>query len=105
MDNVHCKKDTSLTKEEKEVFTGHLEQEGLSYNIWDLFEEWVERSTSKVKFFYLKVYKDENLIGLGLFSKIKPFDLTTSYYYNRNFTRLYFEKSSNANKGMPILFN
>jgi len=79
MNNVHCKKDTSLTKEEKDVFTGHLKIEGLSHNIWDLFEEWVEISTSKVKFFYLKVYQGNELIGLGLFLKIKPLDLTTSY--------------------------
>ena len=79
MNNVHCKKDTSLTKEEKDVFTGHLKIEGLSHNIWDLFEEWVEISTSKVKFFYLKVYQENELIGLGLFLKIKPLDLTTSY--------------------------
>ena len=79
MNKVYCKKDISLTEEEKEVFTGHLKQEGLSGNIWDLFGEWVERSTSKVKFFYLKVYQDDELIGLGLFLKIKPFDLRTSY--------------------------
>jgi hypothetical protein len=79
MNNVHCKKDTSLTKDEKEVFTIHLEQEGLSHNIWDVFQEWVERSTSRVKFFYLKVYQDDRLIGLGLFLRMKPFDMTTSY--------------------------
>ncbi len=79
MSNVHCKKEISLTEEEKEVFAGHLRKEELSDNIWDLFEEWVERSTSKVRFFYLKVYQDEELIGLGLFVKIKPFDLKTSY--------------------------
>ena len=79
MNNVHCKKDSSLTKEEKEVFAGHLKQEGLSNNIWDLFEEWVDKSTSKVYFFYLKVYQDDELIGLGLFLKIKPVDLRTSY--------------------------
>jgi len=76
---VYCKNDSSLTNKEKEVFAGHLKNENLSGNIWDLFEEWVERSTSKVKFFYLKVYQNDDLIGLGLFLKIKPFDLNTSY--------------------------
>ena len=79
MNNVYCKNDSSLTEKEKEVFTSHLKKENLSGNIWDLFEEWVERSTSKVKFFYLKVYQNDELIGLGLFLKIKPFDLRTSY--------------------------
>ena len=79
MNNVYCKKDTSLTIEEKDVFTGHLKQEELSHNIWDIFEEWVKRSTSKVEFFYLKVYQRDELIGLGLFLKIKPVDLRASY--------------------------
>ncbi len=79
MNTVYCKKEISLTKEEKEVFAEHLKQEGLSDNIWDLFEEWVDRSTSKVNFLFLKVYQDDSLIGLGLFVKIKPFDLGTSY--------------------------
>ncbi len=79
MNNVYCTKDTSLTEEEKEVFTGHLKQEGLSHTIWDVFQEWVARSTSRVTFFYLKVYQDDRLIGLGLFLRMKPFDMTTSY--------------------------
>ena len=69
----------SLTEEEKSVFAAHLRREELSGNIWDLFQEWVERSTSTVRFFYLKVYQYDELIGLGLFLKIKPFDLRTSY--------------------------
>jgi hypothetical protein len=79
MNTIHCKKEISLTEEEKEIFATHLIQEELSDNIWDLFDEWVDRSTSKVKFFYLKVYQDDELIGLGLFIRIKPFDLRTSY--------------------------
>jgi len=81
MNNVYCKKDTSLTIEEKDVFTGHLKQEELSHNIWDIFEEWVKRSTPKVEFFYLKVYQRDELIGLGLFLKIKPVDLSASFSY------------------------
>lgn len=79
MKKVYCEKNGSLTEEEKEVFTGHLNKMDLSGNIWDLFQEWVERSTPRVRFFYLKVYQDDVLIGLGLFLKIKPFDLNNSY--------------------------
>jgi len=61
------------------VFAGHLKQEGLSNNIWDVFEEWVRRPSAKVSFFYLKVYQSELLIGISLFLRIKPFDLKTSY--------------------------
>jgi hypothetical protein len=76
---MYCKKDTSLSEEEKKVFAGHLKQEGLSDNIWDVFEQWVERSTAKFNFFYLKVYQDQELVGLALFLKVDPFDLATSY--------------------------
>jgi hypothetical protein len=65
MNDIFCRKDTTLTEEEKEVFSKHLTQQGLSHNIWDLFGEWVARSTSRVSFFYLKAHKDDELIGLG----------------------------------------
>ena len=84
MNNTYCRKDTTLTDQEKEVFSEHLKQQGLSDNVWDLFGEWVARSTSRVSFFYLKVCNDDELIGLGLFVKIKPFDLRTSYSELRN---------------------
>jgi len=76
---MRCKKDTSLTKEEKEVFRSHLEHEKLSDTVWDLFGEWVARSTAEVRFFYLKAYLNTELVGLGLFLKIKPVDLRASY--------------------------
>jgi hypothetical protein len=84
MNNTYCRKDITLTEQEKEVFSRHLKQQGLSDNVWDLFGEWVARSTSQVTFFYLKVYMNDGLAGLGLFVKIKPFDLRTSYSALRN---------------------
>jgi len=84
MNNLHCRKDTTLTEQEKEVFSRHLKQQGLSDNVWDLFGEWVARSTSRTSFLYLKVFRDDELVGLGLFVKIKPFDLRSSYSALRN---------------------
>jgi hypothetical protein len=81
---MHCRKDISLTKEEREVFTRHLEHEKLSDSVWDLFSEWVARSTPEVQFFYLKAYLNTDLVGLGLFLKVKPVDLRTSYSGLRN---------------------
>ncbi len=90
MNRVYCTKDSSLTDEEKRVFSGHLERQGLSDNIWDLFGEWVARSSPRVSFFYLKAYLDTELgpqerldgqeagaqlVGLALFLRMKPFDL------------------------------
>jgi hypothetical protein len=51
----------------------------LSGHIWDLFGEWVELSTPNVHFFYLQVHAGSELLGLGLFLRIRPFDLRTSY--------------------------
>lgn len=79
MNNLYCKQDVSLTDEEKETFLMHLKQQELSDNIWDLFQIWVDKSTTKISFFYLKVYNGDELIGLGLFIRIKPFDMRTSY--------------------------
>ena len=88
MSKARCEPDTSLTEAEKTVFAGHLKRHGLSDNIWDLFAEWVAKSTSQVNFFYLKVYLDHELIGLALFVKIKPYDLRASYSRVRNNTYL-----------------
>lgn len=79
MRNIFCKKDISLTNQERAVFENHLDQQKVASNIWDLFQEWIILSNKKVEFFYLKVYQNEQLIGLGLFIKINSFDLRTSY--------------------------
>ena len=84
MSNIYCIKDDVLNDEEKAVFGPHLERFELSPNIWDLFDEWISRSDSHVRFIYLKVFEDDRLIGLGLFLKIKPLDLRTSYSGLRN---------------------
>lgn len=79
MDRTYCRKEKFVEGKEKDLFSKHLREQGLSNNIWDLFDEWVARSTTEVSFFYLKVYADEELIGLGLFVRIKPVDLCSSY--------------------------
>ena len=79
MNKILCRKEITLTDVEKRIFSEHLKQLELSGNIWDLFGEWVARSTPAVSFFYLKVYRDDELIGLGLFLKVKPVDLRSSY--------------------------
>ena len=79
MSDVVCRKDASLTAQEKQVFSASLEHDGLSENIWDLFDEWVQRSTSRVQFLYLKAYSASELVGMGMFIRIKPVDLRSSY--------------------------
>jgi hypothetical protein len=79
LNDLRCTKDSRLTEAEKQVFSGHLAAQGLADNVWDLFGEWVDRSTPEVSFFYLKVHSGSELLGLGLFVQIKPFDLRASY--------------------------
>jgi hypothetical protein len=71
--------DSSLSEAEKAGFADCLERQGLCRSIWDLFGEWVAKSTRSVGFFYLKVHSGSELVGLGLFLRIRPFDLRTSY--------------------------
>ena len=107
MNNVRCEQDTSLTEAEKATFARHLERHELSDNIWDLFAEWVARSTSRVNFFYLKVYLDDELIGLALFLKVKPYDLRTSYSIARNnsyLNRLFSVLSTLTNNCLYVSF-
>ncbi len=79
MNHIYCKRGTTLTVQEKEVFRHYLAQKQISSDIWDLFQQWIVLSNSKVNFFYLKVYQHDRLIGLGLFTKIYSFDLRASY--------------------------
>jgi len=79
MESLHCVKDRALNEREKAVFAAHLAAEGISKNVWNLFDEWVARSTKRVDFFYLKALRGDELAGLGLFLKVKPVDLRTSY--------------------------
>ncbi len=76
---MECRRASNLTQAEKAVFSGHLERHGLAANVWDLYGEWVARSTDEVTFFYLKVFSDGELVGLGLFLRVRPFDIRTSY--------------------------
>lgn len=79
MKDLVCRRASGLTPADKEVFAGDLERRGLADNVWDLFAEWVDRGTAEVAFFYLKVYSGAELLGLGMFVQIKPFDLRASY--------------------------
>ncbi len=76
---LSCERDSRLTPAEKQVFAGDLERRGLTDNVWDLFTQWVDRATAEVAFFYLKVHSGAELLGLGMFVQIAPFDLRSSY--------------------------
>ena len=79
MSVLECSKARSLGDREKAVFADRLEQQGMDLDVWNLFGEWVERSTDHVEFFFLKVHDESELVGLGLFLRIRPYDLRTSY--------------------------
>ena len=79
MKNIYCKEDCLLTELEKKVFVQYLDRHGICSNVWELFQQWIVLSNSRVKFFYLKVNHNEQLVGLGIFVKINPYDIRTSY--------------------------
>jgi len=76
---LSCKESEALSEDEKSVFEAHLAELGISRNVWDIFEQWVGRSTPEVRFFYLKVYDGADLAGVGLFLRLKPYDIRSSF--------------------------
>ena len=84
MPTIYCRKETTFTESEKAVFMETLSRSEMTPNLWDLFDEWVARSDSRVQFFFVKVFQDAALIGVGLFLKVKPVDLRASYAGLRN---------------------
>ena len=79
MKPLRCERSTTLAEADKLLFSKHLEEQALSKSVFDLFDEWVRRSTAAVEFFYLKAYDDDDLVGVGLFVQIYPFDMRSSY--------------------------
>lgn len=74
-----CVADQALTNDELRVFDSHLREQGITDNVFRLFGQWVERSTPSARFFYLKVYDRGELEGVGLFVRLKPYDIRSSF--------------------------
>lgn len=79
MMELHCRKESVLSEEEKHVFRYDLQTRRLSADIWTLFQEWIQLSDSRVGFFFLKVYENERLIGLGMFIELNAFTPRASF--------------------------
>jgi len=107
MTDITCSKELTLTDREKALFADHLRADGISANVWNLFGEWVARSSIQVQFFYLKARRGDELLGLGLFLCMKPVDLRTSYAglrKHRLLNRLAGGFSALSNKRLVISF-
>jgi hypothetical protein len=79
METLRCVKEKTFSADERDIFAAHLAAEGISANVWNIFDEWVKLSGKQVDFFYLKALRGPDLAGIAFFLKIKPVDLRTSY--------------------------
>ena len=67
---VHCKEESVLTPDEKRRFDRFFEEHGLSEDIFIYFESLVGLSTDQDRFFFIKAYHGDDLIGLAMFARV-----------------------------------
>lgn len=67
---VHCREESVLTPEEKKRFDGFFEEHGLSEDIFIYFESLVGLSTDQDRFFFIKAFHGDDLIGLAMFARV-----------------------------------
>ena len=68
--SIHCKEETLLRSEEKRRFDGFFQEYGISEDIFIFFESLVALSTDKDRFFFVKVFAGDELVGLAMFARI-----------------------------------
>jgi len=67
---VYCKEESILTPEEKKRFDGFFHEQGLSEDIFIYFESLVGLSTDQDRFFFIKVFHGDVLVGLAMFARV-----------------------------------
>ena len=67
---MHCREESVLTPEEKERFDGFFQEHGLSEDIFIYFESLVGLSTDQDRFFFIKAFHGDDLIGLAMFARV-----------------------------------
>jgi hypothetical protein len=75
---VHCTEATFLTAAEKQRFTGFFDEYGISEDIFIFFESLVRLSNDQDRFFYIKAFDGDELVGLGMFARIGRHSLYNS---------------------------
>ena len=68
--SIHCKEEAVLRSEGKRRFDGFFQEHGISEDIFIFFESLVALSTDKDRFFFVKVFSGDELVGLAMFSRI-----------------------------------
>lgn len=76
--SVHCREESILTSEEKQRFNGFFQEHGLSEDIFIYFESLVGLSTDQDRFFFIKAFHSDDLIGLAMFARIGGHSLYNS---------------------------
>jgi hypothetical protein len=67
---VYCKEESILTAEEKKRFEGFFHEHGLSEDIFIYFESLVGLSTDQDRFFFIKAFHGDVLVGLAMFARV-----------------------------------
>ncbi len=62
-----CRADTTLTRQEREVLDRALRVQGLSGSVLGLYEGLGRLSTDKVQCVFVKAYRQDELLGVGIF--------------------------------------
>jgi hypothetical protein len=68
--SICCREESILTAEEKRRFDGFFQEHRLSEDIFIFFESLVGLSTDEDRFFFVKAFAGEELVGLAMFARI-----------------------------------
>jgi hypothetical protein len=114
--SIHCREESVLTPEEKRRFQGFFQEYGLSEDIFLFFESLVALSTDRDRFLFVKVFSEDELVGLAMFARIEGHSLYNSLNARlRKYTLLerlggvmrstvYFSMHAVATPGLPRSF-
>jgi hypothetical protein len=76
--DLHCREEPILRPEDRRVFDPFFDQHGLSEEIFLFFESLVALSTDKEQFKFVKVLREDDLVGLAMFARIQGMPLSQS---------------------------
>ena len=113
---LHCREESVLRPEEKQRFSAFFEKHGLSEDIFIFFESLVSLSTERDRFTFVKVFAEDELVGLAMFARIGGHKLYNSlngrlrkYVFLERLagmarSTVYFSMHSVSSPGLPRSF-
>ncbi len=71
---LRCEDSKVLADEEKSRFADALAARELDIGVFEFFEDLARRSTDAERFFFVKVFDDSGLVGVGLVSRVEHYN-------------------------------